>query len=234
MVFTVIVTANHHVIDCLGSLGLFLVARSIQILLEQPLLRARPAAAEGRTWAERRVTASTRALDAPLVFAATLGMLQVISQDHFQQVTGALILMGSAIILAIARKRVARGFSLVAHVPVAEWWAGALFIAGTTMIGTTLGANAADRRHVASILWLVAVGLPLLGRLNLRWPEIRQAVRTIVSGTGGYRTLGSPQRSPVQAHFQPAPVGASGRLQPAPVGASGRLDGSGRLLRGER
>jgi hypothetical protein len=234
MVFTVIVTANHHVIDCMGSLGLFLIARSIQILLERLLLRVRPAADEGSIRIERRVTASTRALDAPLVFAATLGMLQVISQDHFQQVTGALTLMGGALMLFIARNRVARGFSLAAQVPLADWWAGALFIAGTTMIGTTLGANAADRRHVASLLWLVAVGLPLLGRLNLNWGEIRQVVRTMVLRIGEYRALVPPQRSAVPVHFQPISVGASGRLHPAPIGASGHLDGSGRLVHGER
>jgi hypothetical protein len=197
MVCTVIVTANHYVIDCVGSLGLFLGVRASQVMLARVVLRLRPVGQAAPAWMKERAMSSVRDLDTPLVFAGTLGILQIVSPDHIQQAIGAAILLGSGISLVMARRCVARGFSLAQRAPLPEWWAGALFIVGTTMIGTTLGDNAAERREIASLLWLIAAYLPLLGRLNLSWFRMNRIIRGSPAQTGGYRARLPSQVAPV-------------------------------------
>jgi hypothetical protein len=175
VVFTVIVTANHYVVDCIAALCLFMVCCAVVAWLERVLLDA-PTPTKATT-VSRRPRPSIRDLDYPLVFAGTVGVLQATSLDQFQQVVGVVMLICAVGVLSLARSYVQRGYVLGPRIPLAEWWAGFLFVAGTTTVGTVLGANAADRRHIASLVWLVAVCLPLIGRIQLNWKDIRQVFR---------------------------------------------------------
>jgi hypothetical protein len=119
------------------------------------------------------------------MFAGTLGMLQLVSTDHVQQAIGAVLFLASGASIIVARRRAACGVALQPSSPLADWWAGLLLVAGTTTIGTVLGANAGDRRAAAALLWLLAAGLPLLGRLNLRWHAIRPGIHPLAARTAG-------------------------------------------------
>jgi hypothetical protein len=188
VVFAVIVTANHYVVDCIASLGLFLVCCTVVAWLERVLLHALARATA--TTIGRAPRPSARDLDYPLLFAGTLGILQLVSLDHFQQAVGVVMLICAVGVLSVARSCVQRGSVLRPRIPLAEWWAGFLFVIGTTTIGTVLGANAEDRRHIASLVWLVAVCLPLLGRINLSWSDARQMFRPVAPKTMHSHALG--------------------------------------------
>ena len=168
MVPTVMVTGNHYLLDCVGSVALLLVcmvaAASLRCCVAHGALGHRhhdgPVADHPLT--ERRHNPNLRPLDRPLILGAIAATLLLISSDAAQRLTGLALLSCATIVVPLARHRARSGASLRPSSAGADWVCGFLFVAGAT----TIGADDPTARLCGSLLWLLAGVLPLLARLR--------------------------------------------------------------------
>ena len=168
MVPTVMVTGNHYLLDCVGSVALLLVcmvaAASLRCCVAHGALGHRhhdgPVADHPLT--ERRHNPNLRPLDRPLILGAIAATLLLISSDAAQRLTGLALLSCATIVVPLARHRARSGASLRPSSAGADWVCGFLFVAGAT----TIGADDPAARLCGSLLWLLAGVLPLLARLR--------------------------------------------------------------------
>jgi PAP2 superfamily len=168
IVCTVIVTGNHYVLDCVGSMALLAACIMIGSLARRRFpnhLRAHHEVAgpsPDRPAHERRRKPNLRPLDHALILCGIMATLQIVSSDTTQRLIALGLIACAGSMVPFARHRALIGKPLRAHAPVADWWCGFLFIAGTT----TIGADDATARLCASLLWLIAGILPLAMRLR--------------------------------------------------------------------
>ena len=168
MMPTVVVTGNHYLLDCAGSVALLALCMVAAAGLRycaahrRPRHRQRAGRVADRPLTERRRNPNLRPLDRPLILGAVVATLLLISGDPVQRAIGLGLLACATIVIPLARHRARSGVSLRQSSAGADWLCGFLFIAGAT----TIAADDPVARLCGSLLWLLAGVLPLLARLR--------------------------------------------------------------------
>lgn len=145
---SVVITGNHYLIDCAASALLIAVYLTLQRL-------------SSRVWAPARAPDTQPAMQSPrncLVFCACAAWVLLLAGDMLERAAGILVLASGAAAILLTRgqrrRRVNRETRAV------DWWCLVLFLAGSTAID----AHQVLSRLVASMLWFVAVSIPLYAR----------------------------------------------------------------------
>ncbi len=185
MVATVVVTANHYVLDCVASFALVSACLATYWCWRR-LWRAwraragdiRPVVGMQRALrVERRRSPDLRPLDCPILLCAVTGMLLVPAADIWQRLPGALLLLVGALVRPLALLHFRESIPIRSNAQTAEWFSGFLMVAGAT----TIGAVEIGPRMVGTLCWITAALVPLFA--HLRVPTLFAAVasRTVAS-----------------------------------------------------